>query len=113
MRESGDHLDVYRRSHPLYGRTPAGSVGGYYEVGQLHIVASNGAGWEHVSVSRRDRCPTWDEMCKVKALFWCPDEVVIQYHPAEKVYVNRHRFCLHLWRPVGIDIPTPPTVLVG
>ena len=30
----------------------------------VYVIASDGAGWEHVSVSRRDRCPTWDEMCQ-------------------------------------------------
>jgi hypothetical protein len=33
---------------------------------QMCIVFSNGEGWEHVSVSVRDRCPTWDEMEDVK-----------------------------------------------
>src|SRR5690349_6482303 len=34
--------------------------------------ASGGEGWEHVSISipSEDRCPTWEEMCFVKDLFW-------------------------------------------
>jgi len=81
--------------------------------GRLHVVASNGAGWEHVSVSLKNRTPTWDEMCFVKGLFWAPDEVVIQYHPADSEYVNNHPFCLHMWRPTDSSIPTPPKILVG
>lgn len=83
--------------------------------GSLLIQASDGRGWEHVSVSvfKKDRCPTWNEMCFVKDLFWNPDEVVIQYHPAEKDYVSMHDYCLHLWRPVHDEIPTPPPILVG
>ncbi len=34
-----------------------------------HVIASDGAGWEHVSVSFENRTPTWDEMCQIKALF--------------------------------------------
>ena len=64
--------------------------------------------WEHVSVSVKTRCPTWEEMVWVKSLFWADDEVVIQYHPALSEYVNEHPFCLHLWKPVNVILPTPP-----
>lgn len=79
----------------------------------LKIIASDGEGWEHVSVSLHHRTPTWEEMCKVKALFWDDEDVVMQLHPAKSQYVNNHRYCLHLWRPIGQDIPTPPQQLVG
>lgn len=69
--------------------------------------------WEHVSASLPSRCPTWDEMCAIKALFWRPDEVVVQYHPAESEYVNNHPFCLHLWRPCDGVFPVPPSIAVG
>lgn len=77
------------------------------------VIASDGEGWEHVSVSRRDRCPTWDEMCQVKAMFWGEDDCVIQYHPPKRDYVNIHPYCLHMWRPVGVDFPQPDSLLVG
>lgn len=79
----------------------------------FRCIASNEYGWEHVSVSLLDRCPTWREMCDIKAVFWDADDVVIQYHPAEKEYINNHPYCLHLWRPIGQTVPTPPGVLVG
>jgi hypothetical protein len=77
---------------------------------KVKVIASDGLGWEHVSVSRQDRAPTWDEMCQVKALFWEESDCVIQYHPAKKDYVNVHNHCLHLWRTEGI--PTPLTFMV-
>lgn len=76
------------------------------------IVWSFGGGWDHVSVSFRHRCPTWDEMCAVKDMFFGDDETVIQYHPAKSNYVNRHPYCLHLWRPQGKDLPLPPVIFV-
>ena len=79
----------------------------------VHVIASDGMGWEHVSVSRSDRCPTWEEMCQVKDLFWGDDDCVIQYHPPKRDYVNIHPHCLHLWRPVGIEIPQPDSIMVG
>lgn len=77
------------------------------------VIASDGEGWEHVSVSRTDRCLTWEEMCMVKSMFWSDDDCVIQYHPPKSEYVNNHPYCLHLWRPVGIELPTPPSIFVG
>lgn len=79
----------------------------------LTVMASDGMGWEHVSVSLPGRCPTWAEMCFIKNLFWDADDVVMQLHPAQSDYINNHPFCLHLWRPVDKTIPTPDSILVG
>ena len=79
----------------------------------LFAIVSDVWGWEHVSVSRTDRCPTWDEMCQVKDLFWDKDDCVVQYHPPESEYVNNHPNCLHLWRPTEDALPRPPSIMVG
>lgn len=74
------------------------------------------AGWEHVSVSvvgRPDKCPSWDEMCLVKDLFWAPDQAVVQFHPPQSDYINNHPGCLHLWRHTAAPFPMPPSILVG
>lgn len=83
----------------------------------FYVVASNGGGWEHVSVSpcniKRKTCPTWDDMCAIKDLFFDPEETVVQYHPPKSDYVNMHPYCLHLWRPTTTEIPRPPSIFVG
>jgi len=84
-----------------------------YKLGQFVVIASWGMGWEHVSASMNNRCPTWEEMCLVKDIFWGDDECVIQYHPPKKEYVNLHPYCLHLWKKTGCDFETPPKKLVG
>ena len=76
------------------------------------VVYSNGGGWDHVSVSLRGRCPTWDEMCQIKDVFFNEDECCIEYHPAKKDYVNIHPYCLHIWKPQGQTFPTPPRMFV-
>jgi hypothetical protein len=83
----------------------------------LNIIASGGAlsGWDHVSVSlnmNAKTCPTWEEMCYVKDLFWEPDEWVVQYHPARKDYVNDHPGVLHLWKPIKETLPLPSKSMV-
>ena len=80
---------------------------------KLSVIASDGGGWEHVSVSLPTRCPTWDEMTMIKSIFWSPEDCVVQYHPPESEYVNNHNFCLHLWRQCGVDFDMPPSILTG
>lgn len=69
--------------------------------------------WEHVSAAWPDRCPSWSEMCRVKSLFFNVGEIVVQFHPAEREYVNCHPHCLHLWRPLDVLMITPPAEAVG
>lgn len=91
---------------PLSGRTVA------------HVIASDGEGWEHVSVhcvvdNKTVKTPTWAQMCKIKDIFWSEDACVIQYHPSKSEYVNNHKHTLHLWRPINQKIPIPDSMLVG
>jgi len=79
----------------------------------LRVIASDGEGWDHVSVSLPDRCPIWSEMCRIKSLFWGDDDAVMQLHPPKSEWVNNHPFCLHLWRPQTEAIPAPNSFLVG
>ncbi|MBR5818147.1 MAG: hypothetical protein IKY62_05825 [Clostridia bacterium] len=46
-------------------------------------------------------------------MFFREDETVVQYHPAKSEYVNNVPNCLHLWRPTGAEMPTPPAIMVG
>lgn len=108
--------DKFRIVHPHYG--PGDDYNGVFDVVLRHkqrvrVIASDGLGWEHVSVSREDRCPTWDEMCQVKDLFWGDEDTVVQYHPPKSQYVNIHKNCLHLWRPTEAPMPVPMKVMVG
>lgn len=80
---------------------------------KLRVIFSCGEGWEHVSASHRSRTPTWEEMCEIRAYFWPDDVWVIEFHPPRAEYVNHHPYCLHLWRPTGVDFPTPPHWMVG
>ena len=77
------------------------------------VVFSWGGGWDHVSVSFTNRCPTWEEMCEVKNMFFEPDEACFQLHPIQTEYVNMHPYCLHIWRLQEGEIPTPPSWMVG
>lgn len=92
---------------------------GAFQYKGLRIISSGcaggnpeGRGWEHVSVSHPSRCPTWEEMCKVKEMFWRDDETVVQFHPRKERYYNVHPYCLHLWKMADTEYVLPPQELL-
>jgi hypothetical protein len=82
--------------------------------GELHIIASGAEGtpWEHLSVSRKNRCPNWTEMEHIKHAFAKDDETWVQFHVPASQHINRHPYTLHKWRLVDGEFPRPPSVLV-
>lgn len=139
-REPNCQSEKFRIDGPPMRNTGAYLLKGGVWREPLRIIASDGGGWDHVSVSTPRRCPTWDEMAAVKDLFFAPEEAVMQLHPPKSDYINLHPYCLHLWRPqtteeitdrkmawmregeawpdnypfvsVG-EIPLPPSIFVG
>lgn len=107
--------------HPLSSDSSYGNNGAFKISFSIRttafVIASSGEGWEHVSVhvvsDGKQRTPTWSEMCKIKDMFWDEEDCVIQYHPPKSMYVNQHKHTLHLWKPIGVEIPIPETYLVG
>lgn len=79
----------------------------------LNFMFSWACGFEHLSVSTTVKTPTWEQMCKMKDIFWKEDEVCMQLHPAKENYINNMDYCLHIWRPTNQKIPTPPNLMVG
>lgn len=108
-------LDCYRRTDleaRLQPDFPARHANGVFVLGPLHIIASAGGGWDHISVSTKSRCPTWEEMEEVRGRFTAPDEIWIQYGMPPSRHINFHPYTLHWWRPHQLDIPTPPVIMV-
>ena len=81
----------------------------------MSFVASWGGGWDHVSVAplKKKITPSWEIMCKVKDVFFEPEETVIQIHPPKSEYVNNMPNCLHLWRANDREMVLPPSFMVG
>lgn len=138
MKPDWPHLERYRDTKSPMA-SPRGAHYGRFKVStgprgseRLLIIAceadtdptSPAFGWEHVSVSAWTpsvhkqakpipRCPTWEEMDRVKHYFWDDEETVLQYHPPESVKVNFAPNCLHLWKYTLATTPVPPSILVG
>jgi hypothetical protein len=96
----------------MYVNQTFGSIEGFFRIPVFHtdlaVICGCGEGWDHVSISHPERCPTWDEMCFIKNLFFMPEETVIQFHPPQSQYINKCKTVLHLWRPWNDQIELPP-----
>lgn len=112
-------IDEIKATRNLFieAEAPNDGMGGHYydkESGKnLNFIFSYQMGWEHLSVSMPSRIPSWDQMCRMKDIFWNKDEACVQYHPKEEDYVNMHKHCLHIWKPTNEILPIPPHILVG
>ena len=73
-----------------------------YRAGPLGIIASidktKHGHLMHLSVSHKDKLPSWSTMITVKRLFFHEDVAAMMPMPEEEVYVNVHEFCLHIWQ---------------
>lgn len=112
-------LDKWRLSAPSFWQG-AGRRGddrcGVFRVKRkgvwIRMIATVGDDWDHVSVSTRCRCPSWEEMAWVADKFF-EDEPAMQLHVSRSDHVNYHPYCLHWWRPTGKQLPLPPYWMVG
>lgn len=73
----------------------------------MYVIASQGGAWDHVSVSRRNRCPNWPEMDHVRKLFFEACETVMQLHVPSEENINNHPNCLHLLASAECRDSTP------
>jgi hypothetical protein len=100
---------------PLYGDENSHD-GGVFVVPhrgtKLRVIAGNGDGWDHLSVSVKNRCPTWEEMEHIKRLFFEPHELAWEYHMPESDHISIHPYTLHIWRKHDFEMPTPPKIMV-
>lgn len=114
-------LNAYRDTSPQvkkYYGTEGNGLGGVFNIPldkgrYLRCIASSGVGWDHVSVSLPHRCPTWEEMERVKRMFFKETETAMQLHVPPSDHISVHPYCLHIWRPTETEIPLPPSWTVA
>ena len=116
-------LDVFRLTSPellrFYGWSGDSTCGAFVipspvDRKPLHVIAAADLGWDHVSVSRPNRTPTWGEMEHIKRLFFRDDEAAMQLHVPVAQHISLHPNVLHIWRPHGHPpIPLPPPLMVA
>lgn len=74
----------------------------YVSAGGLRVVHSvdlldDGTFWDHLSVSRPERLPSWDDLVLVKETFIGLEREALQLFPLRSEYMNLCKHCLHIW----------------
>lgn len=88
------------------------NVGGYVYLRRdnmkliFRVEQQSDGDWIHVSFSRRERIPSWQDVRHVKDHFIGRSRKAVIVLPPEDEYVNDHPYCLHLWSRVDGD-PLP------
>jgi len=108
-------LDQYREREAelAYYGCNGDSTCGMFTIRGLRIIAATGGGWDHVSVSHRERIPRWHEMSYIHSLFFEENELTWQYHMPVADHINCHPHTLHIWRKWNFDMPVPPKEFVA
>lgn len=72
---------------------------GLFRIGKCRIIVSKDAGLWHLSISRKDRLPNYDELKMARYQFMPDVKYAVQIFPPKEDFVNLHSFTLHLWEP--------------
>lgn len=59
--------------------------------------------WIHLSLSRPNKYPTYDEIKRIKEIFIGNEKAIIIF-PKDSNFVNLHPYCFHLWSCLDCDI---------
>ncbi len=57
----------------------------------------DGKRWIHLSISRANKLPSWEELVAARDAFLGPETLAVQVLAPKSRHVNIHPFCLHLW----------------
>jgi hypothetical protein len=89
----------------------------YIHRGGLRVICDtapiDGREWMHVSCSREDRLPSWDDMKHAKETFVGNDRYAYQVFPPASKYVNHHPFVLHMYVALTGKPPLPDFTFEG
>lgn len=86
---------------PGLGAYATAWVRGHLYVLRSLATMSNGSKYCHVSVSTKNRHPTWEEMVLVRDQFIGLDTEAVLVLPPKVFHVNVHAHCFHWWSRVN------------
>lgn len=70
---------------------------GRFIIGQCRILVTKDFGKWHLSISREDRSPSYDEIKEARYALLPDDITMAQIFPPKKEFVNFHPYCHHLF----------------
>ena len=82
--------------------TSAGAHQGYRHRNGLLVLCTarteiDGKRWVHLSCSRLERLPSWDDLTAIRNIFLGREALALQVVAPASEHFNYHPNCLHLW----------------
>lgn len=82
------------------------------------IASEDFVGWDHVSAhiisvesGSLNRTPNNEEMQFLRNIFFEDEDVVVEFHPAKKDYINNYSYALHMWKSTDNVFSFPKRVV--
>ncbi len=69
-----------------------------YVFGKCKVITARENGGWHMSISRRTRYPSYDEIKRARYKFVPDDVTMAMIFPPSAEFVNIHPNCFHLWQ---------------
>ena len=60
-------------------------------------IEDDGNTWLHVSFARKSRMPDYEDMARIRKIFFKETQKVIMIFPPKEKHVNIHPYCLHFF----------------
>jgi len=111
--------DPATKDRPGWKKVMAAEDGAAYQNSTGIVVIISGEihdckAWIHVSLSRKGRMPTYEDIALVKRAFIGDDEKAIMVLPDKAHHVNLHPYCLHLFNCIdGDGLPEFSAIVAG
>ena len=90
----------FPRPQAMYKEVPMNKIMGT-EAGEY----DDGKEWLHVSVSRKSKLPTYEELTRIKRDFIGDDKKAVFVLPEKEKHINLHNYCLHLFYSAENPLP--------
>ncbi len=68
-----------------------------FKFGDCVVIVAREKGRWHMSISCKDRLPSWEEVRDARYKLTPHDATMIMVLPRPEQYVNMHPYCFHLW----------------
>ena len=110
-------LEAFKESDERLNKLPQWKMAGQLSDGMAWLNKSQGLcvidsismeldkkAWRHVSVSRKSKIPSYEDLKLVHKLFIGEENTALHIFPKASKHVNIHKFCLHLWFCLDGDV---------
>lgn len=77
---------------------------GMFIMGDCRIIVTIDMGVWHLSISKENEIPSYEEVKEARYKYLSNDIVVAEIFPPKEEFVNLHPYCRHLWQLLSFKL---------